>query len=79
MSTYHDEEWGAPHHDTPELFELLTLEGAQAGLNWLTILRRRESYRRAFAFYNPNEVAAYTNDDVDRLKWTPEIGHLLKM
>jgi DNA-3-methyladenine glycosylase I len=73
MSTYHDEEWGVPQHDTSGLFELMTLEGAQAGLSWLTILRRREGYRRAFAFFNPIEVAVYTNDDVDRLVLDPSI------
>jgi DNA-3-methyladenine glycosylase I len=56
---YHDREWGAPLHDDRGLFELLILEGAQAGLSWITILRKRESYRAAFDNFAPDEVAAY--------------------
>jgi DNA-3-methyladenine glycosylase I len=56
---YHDTEWGIPHHDDRALFELLTLEGAQAGLSWETILRKRENYRAAFAGFDPAAVAAF--------------------
>ena len=64
---YHDEEWGVPVHDDRELFELLTLEGAQAGLAWITILRKREGYREAFAGFDPAAVARFTSRDVERL------------
>jgi DNA-3-methyladenine glycosylase I len=64
---YHDEEWGVPTHDDRELFELLTLEGAQAGLAWITILRKREGYRQAFARFDPAAVARFTPRDVERL------------
>ncbi len=64
---YHDEEWGVPTHDERELLELLCLEGAQAGLSWITILRKREGYRRAFAGWDPERVAAYDRADRERL------------
>ena len=64
---YHDEEWGVPLHDERRLFEMLVLEGAQAGLSWLTILRRREGYRRAFDGFDPGAVARYGRRDVQRL------------
>jgi len=64
---YHDLEWGVPNHDERELFELLMLEGAQAGLSWSTILHRRDGYRRAFAGFDPVRVAAYGPDDEARL------------
>jgi DNA-3-methyladenine glycosylase I len=64
---YHDHEWGVPLHDERRLFEMLTLEGAQAGLSWLTILRKREGYRRAFAGFDPQTVAGYGEADVARL------------
>jgi DNA-3-methyladenine glycosylase I len=67
MVAYHDEEWGVPTRDERELFELLTLEGAQAGLSWSTILRKREGYRRAFAGFDPETVARFGAQDVDRL------------
>ena len=67
MRLYHDEEWGVPVHDDRTLFEFLVLEGAQAGLSWLTILRKRESYRRAFRGFDPGAVAAMTPRDVERL------------
>ncbi len=70
---YHDEEWGAPSHDDRHLFELLTLEGAQAGLSWSTILRKRDGYRRAFAGFDPEAVASYTPADVERLLQDPGI------
>jgi DNA-3-methyladenine glycosylase I len=56
---YHDEEWGMPLHDDGKLFEMLILEGAQAGLSWITILRRREGYRRAFDGFDPEKIARY--------------------
>ena len=70
---YHDTEWGVPHHDDRALFELLTLEGAQAGLSWITILRKREQYRRAFDNFNAEQVARYGKRRVDRLLRDPGI------
>jgi DNA-3-methyladenine glycosylase I len=67
MVAYHDDEWGVPTHDDAGLFELLTLEGAQAGLSWRTILNKRAGYRSAFADFDPARVAAYTERDVERL------------
>jgi DNA-3-methyladenine glycosylase I len=67
MQAYHDLEWGVPVHDDARLFEFLTLEGAQAGLSWATILRKRENYRRAFARFDPAIVAAFGHRDVSRL------------
>jgi DNA-3-methyladenine glycosylase I len=64
---YHDTEWGVPIHDDRRLFELLNLEGAQAGLAWITILRKRDGYRRAFEGWDPDRIAAYGADDVARL------------
>lgn len=64
---YHDEEWGKPVYDDQVLFEFLILEGAQAGLSWITILRRREGYRKAFANFDVKKVAAFTAEDVERL------------
>lgn len=64
---YHDEEWGKPVHDDRVHFEFLILESAQAGLSWITILRRRENYREAFADYNPEVVATFNEEDVERL------------
>lgn len=64
---YHDEEWGVPLHDERALFELLTLEGAQAGLSWFTILKKREGYRRAFHDFDAERIARYTEADVARL------------
>jgi DNA-3-methyladenine glycosylase I len=64
---YHDEEWGVPSHDEPHLFEMLVLEGAQAGLSWSTILRKRENYRRALAGFDIAEVAGFGARDVERL------------
>jgi len=64
---YHDEEWGVPVHDDRTQFEFLVLEGAQAGLSWLTILRKRENYRRAFEGFEPQKVARYGDREVDRL------------
>ncbi|MFZ4507682.1 MAG: DNA-3-methyladenine glycosylase I [Fimbriimonas sp.] len=70
---YHDEEWGAPCHDDRHLFEFLILEGAQAGLSWITVLRRREGYRRAYLGFDPATVAAFGDDDVARLLADPGI------
>jgi DNA-3-methyladenine glycosylase I len=64
---YHDLEWGVPIHDDRRLFELLNLEGAQAGLAWITILRKRDGYRRAFEGWDPKRIAAYGPDDEARL------------
>src|SRR5206468_6557598 len=64
---YHDEEWGLPSHDERHLFELLVLEGAQAGLSWSTILRKREGYRQAFAGFDVERVAAFGPRAVERL------------
>jgi DNA-3-methyladenine glycosylase I len=71
--SYHDEEWGVPVHDDRLLFEFLVLEGAQAGLSWLTILRKREGYRRAFAGFDPAAVAAFGRAEVERLLADPGI------
>jgi len=65
---YHDEEWGVPTRDERALFELLNLEGAQAGLSWITILRKREGYRRAFADWDPAVIARFGEADRDRLR-----------
>ena len=73
MLAYHDEEWGVPSHDDRHLFELLTLEGAQAGLSWSTILRKRDGYRRAFAGFDPAAVARFSAKDVERLLADPGI------
>lgn len=70
---YHDEEWGVPLHDDRRLFEMLTLEGAQAGLSWITVLRKRESYRKAFDNFNVRRVAAYSDDKVAELLENPGI------
>src|SRR5262245_27079918 len=67
MVRYHDEEWGVPVHDEQKLFEMLTLEGAQAGLSWMTILRKREGYRRAFASFDPARIARFEAKTVERL------------
>lgn len=70
---YHDTEWGVPLHDERALFEFLILEGAQAGLSWLTILKKREGYRRAFADFDADRVARYGEADVARLLADPGI------
>lgn len=70
---YHDTEWGVPVHDERKLFEMLTLEGAQAGLSWRTVLYKRENYRRAFEGFDPERVAAYRERDVERLLADPGI------
>jgi DNA-3-methyladenine glycosylase I len=70
---YHDEEWGVPVHDDRMLFEMLTLEGAQAGLSWSTILNKRAGYRRVFADFDPGTVARFSGRKVDRLLTDPSI------
>ncbi|WP_347248578.1 DNA-3-methyladenine glycosylase I [Zoogloea sp.] len=70
---YHDTEWGVPLHDDRALFELLTLEGAQAGLSWITVLRKRETYRQAFANFDPASVAVFTEADQAALMLNPGI------
>ncbi|MEM3144204.1 MAG: DNA-3-methyladenine glycosylase I, partial [Candidatus Nitrosotenuis sp.] len=67
MIEYHDKEWGVPVHDDRHLFEMLILEGAQAGLSWSTILKRRMAYRKAFDGFDPVKISKYTKDDVKRL------------
>ena len=68
---YHDTEWGVPLHDDGALFELLILEGAQAGLSWSTILRKREGYRLAFDHFDPNAIAQYDDKKVRSLLTNP--------
>ena len=70
---YHDREWGVPLHDDQRLFELLTLEGAQAGLAWITILRKREGYRAAFDGFDPAQVARYGKRKIESLLRDPGI------
>jgi DNA-3-methyladenine glycosylase I len=73
MRKYHDEEWGVPLHDDRKLFEFLVLDGAQAGLSWLTILRKRENYRAAFRGFHPEKIARYGKRDIARLLADPGI------
>jgi DNA-3-methyladenine glycosylase I len=73
MRVYHDREWGVPSHDDRYLFEMLILEGAQAGLSWATILNRRDGYRRAFANFDPVKVAAFTDRKLEQLLQDPRI------
>lgn len=71
--TYHDQEWGVPVHDDHRLFEMLTLEGAQAGLSWLTILRKREGYRQSFVRFDPQRVAGFDQKRIEQLMGNPGI------
>lgn len=71
--SYHDTEWGVPLHDDRRLFEFLVLEGAQAGLSWLTVLKKRENYRKAFENFEIARVARYGHQDIDRLLLDPGI------
>ena len=73
MTAYHDDEWGVPSHDDRHLFEMLTLEGAQAGLSWSTILRKREGYRRLFEGFDAAAVARLSENDVECLLQDPGI------
>ncbi|MFQ5574205.1 MAG: DNA-3-methyladenine glycosylase I [Terriglobia bacterium] len=70
---YHDNEWGVPVHNDRRLFEMLILEGAQAGLSWLTILKKRENYRKAFHYFDYEAIAKYSQNDVERLLAEPGI------
>ena len=70
---YHDNEWGKPQHDDRKLFEFLILEGAQAGLTWTTILKRRDEYRKAFSDFDPVKVSKYTEKHIQNLLHNPEI------
>jgi len=70
---YHDQEWGVPSHDDRHLFEMLILEGAQAGLSWITILRKREGYREAFDNFDVAKVARYTPTKIEKLLTNPAI------
>jgi DNA-3-methyladenine glycosylase I len=73
MRSYHDREWGVPSHDDRYLFEMLTLEGAQAGLSWATVLNRRDGYRRAFVNFDPVKVAAFSDRKLEKLRKDPGI------
>jgi len=73
MLAYHDKEWGVPVHDDKKIFEFLVLEGAQAGLSWSTIMKKRENYRRAFAGFDPKKVAAFDARKVRSLLSDPGI------
>jgi DNA-3-methyladenine glycosylase I len=70
---YHDEEWGVPQHDSRALWEMLMLEGFQAGLSWITILRKREAFRKAFKNFDPVKVARFGESDIERLLQNAEI------
>ena len=73
MQAYHDQEWGVPLHDDRALFELLTLEGAQAGLSWRTVLHRRQGYREVFDDFDLKRIAAYTSADIEARRADPRI------
>ena len=73
LRDYHDQEWGVPEHDARALWELLMLEGFQAGLAWITVLRKREAFRKAFHGFHPAQVAAFSERDVTRLLGDPGI------
>src|SRR5690349_5977875 len=80
MASYHDEEWGVPVHEDRRWYEKIVLDGAQAGLSWLTILRKREAYREAFCGFDPNAVARFGERDVQRLmKNAGIVRNLLKI
>ncbi|VAX09625.1 DNA-3-methyladenine glycosylase [hydrothermal vent metagenome] len=70
---YHDKEWGVPSYDDQHLFEMLILEGAQAGLSWLTILKKREGYRKAFANFDAKKMARFSDNKIEKLLLNPEI------
>ena len=70
---YHDHEWGKPVHDRQRLFEMLCLEGQQAGLSWITVLKKREGYRKAFHHFNPEKIIQLTDKDIDSLVQNPDI------
>lgn len=73
LGEYHDREWGVPVHDDRKLFEFLVLEGAQAGLSWLTILKKRDSFRLAYDGFDPTKIAKYSSGDIKRLLADPGI------
>jgi DNA-3-methyladenine glycosylase I len=73
MQAYHDQEWGVPEYDSRALWEKLMLDGFQAGLSWITILRKRDAFRKAFKGFDPRKVARFTEDDVARLLENPGI------
>jgi len=73
MQAYHDEEWGVPQYDSRALWEMLMLDGFQAGLAWITILRKREAFRKAFKGFDPRKVARFTEADIARLLEDPGI------
>lgn len=73
MARYHDEEWGVPEYDSRALWEMLMLEGFQAGLSWITVLRKREAFREAFRQFDPAKVARFTEKDIARLLRDPGI------
>jgi DNA-3-methyladenine glycosylase I len=73
MCSYHDEEWGVPEHDSRALWEALMLDGFQAGLAWITILKKREAFREAFQHFDPERVAKYREADIERLMQNPGI------
>jgi DNA-3-methyladenine glycosylase I len=73
MQAYHDHEWGVPQRDSRMLWEMLALEGFQAGLAWITVLRKRNAFRKAFAGFDPRKVAAFSEDDVERMMANPAI------
>ena len=70
---YHDEEWGVPVFNDQKLFEFILLEGAQAGLSWITILKKRENYRKAFSGFDPKKIARFTEKKIDSLLQNPGI------
>jgi DNA-3-methyladenine glycosylase I len=73
MVAYHDEEWGVPERDSRALWEKLTLDGFQAGLAWITVLRKRDAFRKAFAGFEPSKVARFKETDIERLLWNAGI------
>ena len=70
---YHDNEWGRPCHDSQQLFEMINLEGAQAGLSWITILNKREGYRKNFANFDPVKIARFTDAKLDKIAQDPSV------
>ncbi len=73
MMTYHDTEWGVPIHDDTQHFEFLILEGAQAGLSWSTVLKKRSGYRKVFSGFDPQKVARFTAEKIEKILENPEI------
>ncbi len=73
MSRYHDDEWGVPNHDSRSLWEMLMLEGFQAGLAWITVLRKRDAFRKAFAGFDPKKVAKFGESEITQMLANPAI------